>query len=179
MSDTLTREQIIEYLKTCPEDEKGRKIVPDDFFDQYYKDLPDGTKNTSKTFMVYYGGLLKIFGGDPEYDRQIQVQGGKALQAQFKRRRTMAEDIEIMLAKYDKSAGMTEQEKGLTAMLKEWQGGNTKAGQFLRDTVGEQPVSKQEINAEIMTDADKAMIQNALNRLKANSPNSSMRADSP
>lgn len=168
----LNPEELNNILQNCPEDEKGNKIVPDAFFDQYYKQLPNGTKNASGGAMVYNGGRLRMLGADPERDREIQKLGGEALQATQKQRRTMAEDIANMLNKYDKNLEMTEQEKGLAAMLREWQDGNVKAGQFLRDTVGEQPVSKQEITGELMTDADKQVIKNALNRLKNNDQNS-------
>ena len=168
----LNPEEVNNILQNCPEDEKGNKIVPDAFFDQYYRQLPNGTKNAAGTLRAYNGGRLGILGGDPERDREIQKAGGEALQAVIKQRRTMAEDIAIMLNKYDKNMEMTEQEKGLMAMLREWQDGNVKAGQFLRDTVGEQPVNKQEITGELMTDADKQVIKNALNRLKNNDQNS-------
>ena len=162
----LTKEEITKYLETCPEDEKGRKIVPDDFFDLYYKELPNACINQSGTYQSFNSGKLIMLGGDRERDLEIQRAGREAQAATYRKRRSMKEDIELMLARFDANEGMTEQEKGLAAMLRTWQDGNVKAGQFLRDTVGEQPVTKQEIQADIMTDADKQIIANALKRLK-------------
>jgi hypothetical protein len=44
-------------------------------------------------------------------------------------------------------------------MLLEATSGNVKAGQFLRDTIGEQPTTKTEIQADIMTDHDRDLIE--------------------
>lgn len=164
--EQLTKEQINEYLTSCPEDDKGRKIVPDDFFDEYYKELPNGTKNASGTFRSYSGGKLGIFGGDPEKDRQIQKLGGEAVQAAARRRRTFKEEADILLAKIDEENGKTGLENITVAMYAKARDGDVKAYAALRDTVGEQPVSKQEIQADIMTDADRQVIANALKRLK-------------
>ena len=103
--------EIAEILRNCPEDEKGNKIVPDAFFDQYYKKLPNGTKNATGSLRAYNGGRLGILGADPEKDKEIQRAGAEALNAARAQRRTMAEDIAIMLNKYDKNLEMTEQEK--------------------------------------------------------------------
>jgi hypothetical protein len=175
----LTREEITAYLNSCPEDDKGNKIVPDEFFDLHCKQLPNGTKNQSGTYRAQFGGRLVILGSDPERDKEIQDKGREANKSMFLQRRTFKEEADILLSKIDKENGKTGLENLTIAMYKKAKDGDVKAYTALRDTVGEQPVSKQEINADIMTDGDRVMIQNALNRLKANSPNGSMRADSP
>lgn len=164
--EQLTKEQINEYLTSCPEDDKGHKIVPDDFFNDYYRDLPNGTLNQSGTFRAYNGGKLGIFGGDPEKDIEIQRAGQAAQAAAYRRRRTFKEEADILLAKIDEENGKTGLENITVAMYAKARDGDVKAYAALRDTVGEQPVSKQEIQADIMTDADRQVIANALKRLK-------------
>lgn len=165
-AEPLSRYEIDQYIEAAPTDSKGRKVVPDSFFDTNYRNLPNNIVNESGTFRSYNGGKLGIFGADPEADKIIQRKGAEALNAAHAQRRTMAEDLQIMLSKVDKNTGLTEQEKGLAAMLEQMQAGNVKAGEFVRNTVGEQPVNRQEISAEIMTEADKQLYKNAVERLQ-------------
>lgn len=44
--------------------------------------------------------------------------------------------------------------------------GSTKAAEFVRDTSGDKPVERQEINAEIMSDADRELMQQIKKRLE-------------
>ena len=44
--------------------------------------------------------------------------------------------------------------------------GDTKAFIAIRDTVGDKPVDKQEISADIITDADRKMIDNIKKRIE-------------
>lgn len=161
----LTSEELQNIIDNLPTDEKGNKIAPDSFFEEYYKYLPNGTKNASGTFRAYSGGKLGIFGGDPEKDRQIQKLGGEAVQAAAKQRRTFKEEADLLLSKKD-SNGLTCLENLTIAMYQRALEGDVKAYAALRDTAGEQPVSKSEITADIMTDADRQVIKNALERLK-------------
>lgn len=164
--EPLSRFEIDQYIEAAPTDAKGRKVVPDSFFDVNYRNLPNNIVNESGTFRSYNGGKLGIFGGDPAADLPKQRLGRQAQAAAFRQRRSMAEDLDIMLQKVDKSSNMTEQEKGLAAMLEAMQAGNVKAGEFIRNTVGEQPVNKQEISADIMTEADRALMKNCIERLQ-------------
>ena len=165
-AEPLSRFEIDQYIEAAPTDTKGRKVVPDSFFEVNYKNLPNNVVNESGTFRSYNSGKLGILGGDPEKDKEIWKKGAEALNAAHARRRSMAEDLEIMLQKVDKSSGLTEQEKGLAAMLEAMQAGNVKAGEFVRNTVGEQPINKQEISADIMTEADRALMKNCIERLQ-------------
>jgi hypothetical protein len=170
------KENIEEYLKECPKDEKENIIVPDEFFDQYYKILPDKIVNVSGTWRTTpSGGKLKILGGDPETDRAIHKAGGEALQASLKQRRTMAEDLKLLLAQKARpetiealglEAGATNQEAMIAAMFGQAADGNVKAGQFIRDTIGEQPTNKTEIQADIMTDHDRDLIEKLQKKLE-------------
>jgi hypothetical protein len=42
--------------------------------------------------------------------------------------------------------------------------GDVKAAQFLRDTAGEKPADTVDLNANVMTEADKALIDKLKNR---------------
>lgn len=161
--EQLTQEQINEYLTSCPEDDKGHKIVPDAFFDKNYKNLPTGTLNESKSKRAFNNGYVNVLNST---DTSIQSMGGKALQAKLKQRRTFKEEADILLAKIDEENGKTGLENITVAMYAKARDGDVKAYAALRDTVGEAPVSKQEIQADIMTDADRQVIANALKRLK-------------
>ena len=109
-----------------------------------------------------------MLGEDPERDAEIQKKGGEALQATLKHRRTLAESLEIALRKTASKAlieelnlpeGATNQDAITAAIILQASTGNTKAYTALRDTIGEMPVSKQEIKADVMTDADRALIE--------------------
>ena len=155
-------------VSVFPHDEKGRAIVPDEFMEENYKSLPNGTMNESRTKRAQNGGMLHMLGEDPERDAEIQKKGGEALQATLKHRRTLAESLEIALRKTASKAlieelnlpeGATNQDAITAAIILQASTGNTKAYTALRDTIGEMPVSKQEIKADVMTDADRALIE--------------------
>ena len=164
---------INKILEESPEDEKGNKIIPDEIFDRYYKSLPDGTRNESKTKMVRNGGILRPFGTDPEYDRKIQRAGADAVNAERAHRQSMAETLDILLRQtadaetieaLNLPQGATRQDALLMAMYLQATEGNVKAGQFVRDTIGEQPTAKQDISVQ-MTDDDKALLDKVQKRL--------------
>lgn len=168
----LTKDNIDQYIKTCPRDEKDRPIVPDDIFDTYYKILPNKTKNESGTKIAVNGGILKPLGTDPEADKEIQRAGAEALNAKHAQRQTMAETLDILLRQaadpetieaLGLPAGATKQDAMLAAMYLQATEGNVKAGQFVRDTIGEQPTIKQEV--DIMTDDDRKLLANISDRL--------------
>ena len=171
----LTKDNIEEYILTCPKDDKDRAIVPDHIFDEYYKILPNGTRNETGNKQARNGGILKPFGADPEAEKDIQRKGGEALQAQLKQRRTMAEDLIIMLsqkaspeiiATLGLKADATNQEAVTAAAIQEAITGNIKAGQFVRDTIGEQPTAKQDLSVT-MTDDDKRLLEKVEARLNS------------
>ena len=164
----------IEAISTG-KDDKGNYIVPDDIFDKYFRELPQGTKNESKTWRASSKGKIKIL---TSADRDIQIQGGKALQATLRQRRTFAEAISTVLAQKPSQKVREELELDNTAdnldaviaaMLKQAQRGNVKAGDFLRDTVGEKPTDKLEASVETMTAEDREMLANIQKRMEADS----------
>ena len=160
----------IEAISTG-KDDKGNYIVPDELFDKYYKELPRGTVNESKTYRAYNGGKVKSL---TSANRDIQVQGGKALQAKLKQRRTFAEAISTVLAQKPSQKVREELELDSTAdnldaviaaMLRQAQKGNVKAGDFLRDTIGEKPTDRLEASVETMTAEDREMLENIQKRM--------------
>ena len=169
-----TADDITLDLSLFPEDDNGNKIVPDDIFEANYKQFPNGTKNASGTYRACNKGKLKILGGDPEGDRDIHRKGGEALQATIKQRRTLAETIDIVLreevdprlaAELNLPEGITWQDAVTAALIKQAARGNVKAFATMRDTAGEMPVNKQEITADVMTAADRALMEKLQRRL--------------
>lgn len=166
-------ERILIDVSGYPKDEDGHAIVPREFMEEHYKELPDGTR-TEEGIRVYNGGMLKQLGADPERDREIRQQGGRALQAKLQQRRTLAESIEIALRKkaraedinrYNLPDDATNQDVITAAIVAQAGGGNMKAWTALRDTVGEMPVARTEITADVMTAADRALVEKLSRRL--------------
>jgi hypothetical protein len=174
--DNLTPENIDDYIKTCPVDDKDNRIIPDDIFDLYYKILPEKCVNQSRSWRTTpTGGKIKIFGADPEADKEIQKKGAETLNAALAHRRSMSEDIQLMLTK--KASNEAIRELNLTADANNQQAiiaaailqaiqGNVKAQQFLRDTIGEQPTAKQDLNVS-MTDEDRKLLDKVEARLNS------------
>lgn len=153
-------------------DEKDRLIVPDDIFDNYYKELPDGTTNKSKTFKAYNGGKIKTLTSE---DARIQRMGAIASNAKQAQRRSYAEAIDDLLRKkasksaieeYELEPNATNLDMVLAAALRQAERGNIKATEFLRDTVGEKPVEKVAAEIETITAEDRERIERILNRDK-------------
>lgn len=153
-------------------DEKDRLIVPDEIFDIYYKELPDGTTNKSKTFKAYNGGKIKTLTSE---DARIQRMGAIASNAKQAQRRSYAEAIDDLLRKkasksaieeYELEPNATNLDMVLAAALRQAERGNIKATEFLRDTVGEKPVEKVAAEIETITAEDRERIERILNRDK-------------
>lgn len=146
-------------------EEKERYIVPDDIFEEHIKELPDYTVNESKTYMGFHGGRLKPLGLDPENDLKVRRAGAEATNAKLAQRRTFKEQIDIILASKDKENGKTGLENVTIAMYERAIAGDTKAAQFLRDTAGEKPADNIDLNANVMTEADKQLLEKLKARL--------------
>lgn len=155
-------------------DEKDRLIVPDEIFDNFYKELPDGTTNQSKTFKAYNGGKIKTLTSE---DARIQRMGAIASNAKQAQRRSYAEAIDDLLRKkasksaieeYELEPNATNLDMVLAAALRQAERGNIKATEFLRDTVGEKPVDKIAAEVETITAEDRERIERILNRDKTN-----------
>ena len=119
------------------------------------------------------GGILKPLGNDPERDKDIQRQGADALNAKHAQRRTLSDTLDTLLRKkatpediatYNLPADATYQDAIMAAMMQQAAEGNVKAGQFIRDTIGEQPTAKQDLSVS-MTDDDKRLLEKVEARL--------------
>lgn len=161
-------------IEAYPKDKKGNYILPDILFDQFYKFLPDGTINESRTSRAYKGGKLLILSNDQK-SKEIQTAGGKSLQATLKERRTLAESLEIALRKpatleeierLQLQNGAVKQDAMTAAIIAEAINGNGKAWEIVRDTIGEKPVDRQEINAEVITHEEKLLLGKIAARIR-------------
>lgn len=160
---------------TLGKSKRNNHIVRNDIFDRYYNELPDKVENQAGSWRtVSTGGKIRILGGDPENDKNIHIEGGKALQATIKQQRTFAEAINTMLAQ--PASKETCEELGLkpgtdnldaiiAAAARQATRGNVRAMDFVRDTIGQKP--SENINAAItgLTEEDKQMLQNIQSRL--------------
>ena len=165
-------------LDPFPVDQKGRKVLPDDIFYEHLKELPNDTRSESG-MIAYHGGILKSLGTgavSPEKELEIRRAGREAQAAMFRQRQSIAESIEIMLAKkadpeeveqYGLSHGATKQDVMVAAILRQAAAGNVKAFTSLRDTVGEMPTVKQEITADILTAEDRELLEKIRSRQQA------------
>jgi hypothetical protein len=158
-------------------DKNNNYIVPDEILEAYYKELPNGTLNQSKTKRAFNGGLLSIFGNDPERDREIQSAGGKALQAALRQRQSNKEVIDILYRKkapkeFIERLGLEEDatiiEAINAAQALEAMRGNSKAYEVLRDTAGEKPATEVNATLEEITPEDKELLQRVNARLNSN-----------
>lgn len=167
---------------TLGKSKRNNDIVPDDFFDKHYRELPDKVENASGSWRtVSTGGKIKIFGADPEEDKKIQRMGADKLNAAKAQQRTFKEVIAQMLADPAKSEdidrlglteGATQLEVIIAGQLQQAGRGNSKAAEFLRDTVGEKPTEKLDASITALTAEDKELIANVERRLSAADDNS-------
>lgn len=158
----------IEQYTTGKGEEKERYIVPDDVFEEYLKELPDGTVNESRTFRAFHSGKLTILGGDPERDMEIWKAGREAQAATYRHRRTFKEEADILLANIDKKTGKTGLENITLAMYERALTGDVKAYTALRDTAGEKPAETIDLSADVTTEADRALMEKLKARLDHN-----------
>ncbi len=80
--------------------------------------------------------------------------------------KALAKEVDIKAIKalaQEKSASL--QTLVLASMSLQAIAGNVKAADFVRDTAGYKPTDKQEITADIMTDADRALLNKVSARI--------------
>lgn len=87
--------------------------------------------------------LVSLADRTTEEQREIARKGGIASGKARKERKTMKEELLLLLSQGD------TQEKISLALLQEALNGNVKAYETIRDTVGEKPIDKQEVKQEI------------------------------
>lgn len=116
-----------------------------------------------------------------EEQRAIRSMGGKARQEQIRQRKSMREDLQQLLnCKLSKNQarqilGDDVEQLGndinvqrvllVKASQEALINGSIKALEFLRDTVGDSPKQQLEIQADVMSDADRALIDKLSGRI--------------
>lgn len=168
MSDTLPVEQQNNPidLSIYPKDEKGRYVIPDDVFVDTYKYLPNGCINESHSLISYNHGFMRTLQKNDPRSQEIRRMGAEALNAKNAQRRSFAESIDYWLKqKNQDKPELSNQDAIVAAMIKSANEGNTRAAEFLRDSVGEKPVEKTEAEITGATPAQMALINNVYNRL--------------
>lgn len=160
----------LETLSGGRKDEKGRYILDREVIEKHYKLLPNGCISEDREVWTSCGGLLRMA------SEETRREGGRALQATLKQRRTFKEAIDIMLrsdasAQNIRELGLKEGASNLdvviAAGLKQAARGNVKAMDFIRDTAGEKPVEQLSADISGLSDDDRAMLENIKKRLEA------------
>jgi hypothetical protein len=157
-------------------DEKGY-IIPDKFFDAYLKELPPGTTNESQSYRAYNGGKLARLENDIEEASKRAKAGGIALQASQKARRSIKEILEELskntvtaeeAEEYGIKEGTTLLEAANLAQIRRAMKGDTKAAEYVRDTLGEKPSEKIDASIMNVTPEDQELIKRVASRLPEN-----------
>ena len=163
---TVTGEIDLEAIATG-KDKKGY-IIPDNIFDYYLKELPEGTTNQSGTFRAYNGGKLTRLENNRQEASRRGIVGAEASNNSQATRRTNKEIIDIFYTK--KAPKEVIERLGLTegatvieaineAMIQEAFKGNTKAYELLRDTAGEKPTEKIDASLSAMTPEQQKILE--------------------
>lgn len=105
--------------------------------------------------------LVSLADRTTEEQREIAIKGGKKSGEVRKARKTLREELLLLL-----ETGETQ--KNITlALLDRAARGDTKAFEVLRDSIGEKPTDKSEVKTELtITDEDKSLLNNLTERLK-------------
>lgn len=155
-------------------DEKGY-IIPDNIFDSYLKELPPGTTNESQTYRAYNKGKLARLENDIEEASKRGKVGGPASQDTQKTRRSIREILEEISKRtitaeeaeqYGIEEGTTLLEAANLAQIRRAMKGDTKAAEYIRDTLGEKPTDKISAEVTALTAEDKEMLERINRRLE-------------
>ena len=155
-------------------DEKGY-IIPDNIFDGYLKELPPGTTNESQSYRAYNGGKLARLENDPEEASKRGTAGANASNTTQAARRSIKEILEELSRRtvtaeeaeeYSMEEGTSLLEAANLAQIRRAMKGDTKAAEYIRDTLGEKPVDKIAAEVETITAEDRERIERILNRDK-------------
>ena len=161
----------LEKISTGKTD-KGFYIIPDEVFNAYYKELPEGTRNSNQSaWITKNGGVFKMPSDD------IRVEGGKTLQARLQQRKSNREILEDIARKNtpleelerlgleDNSENNMLVAANYAAVLKAIRG-DIKALEYVRDTLGEKPADKISAEVTALTPEDKEMLERVQKRLE-------------
>ena len=156
-------------------DDKNNYIVPDEIMETLYRELPAGTINQSKTWRASNGGKIRILGNDPEADKHIQEKGRAANSSSWVQRRSIREILEELSKRtvtpeeaeqYNIKEGTTLLEAANLAQIRRAMRGDTKAAEYIRDTLGEKPADKISAEVTALTPEDKEMLERVQKRLE-------------
>lgn len=169
-------------VSNYPQDEKGRRVLPDNIVAAYYRDLPDNCVNVSGTKRTYHGGLLNVMGGNRQADREIQSAGGKAVSAMRAQRRTLKQALDLLLSRpvsQEEAESIFQQTTGTLlpedasiadllglAAVREAAKGNTRAFEVVRDSVGEKPRDELSIEDNKLSPAELSLLHKVNARLE-------------
>jgi len=127
-------------------------------------------KNLNKT------GLVSLADRTAAERSEIARKGAIASNKAQKDKRTMKEIARALLAEQAKpelieALGLSEGASNATAilasMLKEAaENGSVKAAEYVRDTSGQAPTKEVSLKADVMTDADRALVDKVSKRIK-------------
>jgi hypothetical protein len=162
MTETERQALVEKTLAECDRDEKGRALVSAEFFDEYFDLLPVGTFTTDRRMCKGRNGqrMKPFVKGEVT---EIQRMGGKATMAAAKERRTFRDAILVALDSKNPKTGKTIREEVVEALVEKAMDGCVGAFEALRDTAGEKPT--EQVNMDIMTDADRELMNNLMSRL--------------
>lgn len=172
----VTGEIDLEAIATG-KDEKGY-IIPDNIFDAYLKELPEGTTNQSGTFRAYNGGKLTRLENNREEASRRGIVGAEASNNTQATRRTSRQILEELsqktadpetIERLGLKQGASNLEAANLAQFKKAAQGDTKAMEYIRDTMGEKPVNEISATVEEITPEDKELLQRVNARLNSNS----------
>lgn len=154
--------------------EKGL-IIPDNIFDAYLRELPEGTTNQSQTFRAYNGGKLHCLENNKEQASKMGKLGAPASNNSQSTRRTIKEILEELSKKtvtaeeaeeYGLKEGTTLLEAANLAQIRRAMRGDTKAAEYVRDTLGEKPTDKISAEVTALTPEDREMLERVSKRLE-------------
>ena len=159
-------------------DEKGNRIIPDDYFDCYFRELPNKVINASKSWRTANGGKIKILGSDPadSYIHRLGAEASNTTQAQRRTSREILEDLTRKRANIEDierlglESGASNLEAANYAQIRKAMQGDTKAMEYIRDTMGEKPTEKLDASITALTPEDKELLKNVEGRLAAADP---------
>lgn len=161
---------------------------------QAYKDIKAGKREPGGSERGWMN-IKPLTEKSPEEAKAIRQKGAAAARQIKKAKRTMREELLAMLDDEEIARAVVRdvdasslralaQEKGaslqtliLASMGLQAVAGNVKAADFVRDTAGYKPTDKQEIVADIMTDADRALLANINRRITENRAESAPEED--
>ena len=147
-------------ISECKRDAKGRPVLPDDFFDEYFFDLPSNVCSEGGELKNHTGARLRPFKkGETKY----QSMGGKATQLKLKEKRTFMETINTVLDSENPKTGKTVREEVVDALVARAMDGCVGAFEAIRDTAGEKPTDN--LNVDVITDADRELMKNLMSRI--------------